>query len=80
MSDEFRKVKTSELYESIDAVGGQKSAESINQPSTSGVKKSPVKSTSFAGVLVNNKQVCYNHLFNCLKLYIINNLCLFIER
>lgn len=57
MADEFRKVKTSELYESIDSVGGHKNAEGINQPSTSGVKKSPVKSTSFAGVLVNNKQV-----------------------
>lgn len=56
--DEFRRVKASEHYESIDAVGGQQVSEaSSNQPSTSGVKQSPVKSASFAGVLVNNKQV-----------------------
>jgi len=55
--DEFRKVKTLGHYESIGSVGGSKNSD-INQPSTSGKKQSPVKSASFAGVLVSNKQVC----------------------
>lgn len=57
MTDEFRKVKSSEHYESIDSVGVQKNSVPTNQPSTSNVKQSPVKSASFSGVLVNNKQV-----------------------
>lgn len=59
--DEFRKVKASEHYESIDSVGGLKNTEDINQPSTSGVRQSPVKSASSVGVLVNNKQVVTIH-------------------
>lgn len=55
--DEFRKVKTSENYESIDSIGKSKNLEDINQPSTSGVKRLPVKSASFSGLLVNNNQV-----------------------
>lgn len=57
MIDEFCRVKASEHYESIDSVIGQKNSETIHQPSTSGVKQSPVKAASFAGVLVNNRQV-----------------------
>jgi len=58
--DEFRRVKSSAHYESISSVGGQHISEATtNQPSTSGVKQSPVKSAaSVSGVLVNNKQVC----------------------
>lgn len=55
--DEFRNVKTSENYKTIDSVCKSNILEDINRPSTSGVKRSPVKSASFAGVLVNNKQV-----------------------
>jgi len=56
--EEFRRVKASEHYESINSVGGQHNLETtINEPSTSGVKQSPVKSASVSGVLVNNKQV-----------------------
>jgi len=56
--DEFRRVKASEHYESINSVGVQHNSEAaINQPSTSGVKQSPVKAASASGVLVNNKQV-----------------------
>lgn len=61
-------MKTSEHYKSIDSVGGQKNSEDINQPSTSSVQKSPVKSTSFSGVLVNNKQVYDYHLLNYFKI------------
>jgi hypothetical protein len=56
MIDEFCKVKASEHYESINSVG-QNNLETIYQPSTSGVKQSPVKAASFTGVLVNNRQV-----------------------
>lgn len=57
--DEFRKVKESEHYETINSVGKHNnvSEATTNQPSTSGSKQSPVKSASFSGVLVNNKQV-----------------------
>lgn len=65
--DEFRKVKTSENYQSIDSIGKSKISEDINQPSTSGVIRSPVKSASFAGVLVNNKQVFFLFMPNMLK-------------
>lgn len=73
--DEFRKVKTSEHYESIDSVGGLKNTEVTNQPSTSGVNQSPTKSASSVGVLVNNKQVNKN-LLSILDI----NLFLLIER
>jgi len=55
-ADEFSKAKTSEHYESIESVGRLKNSEATNQPSTSGIVKSPIKNASFAGVLVNNKQ------------------------
>jgi len=57
VTDEFSKAKTSEHYESIESVGRLKNSEATNQPSTSGIVKSPIKNASFAGVLVNNKQV-----------------------
>lgn len=57
MIDEFHRVKASEHYEPINPVVGQKNSEIIHQPSTSNVKQSPVKAASFAGVLVNNRQV-----------------------
>jgi len=57
--DEFRRVKASEHYESINSVGGQHISEATsNRPSTSSANQSPVKSNaSVSGVLVNNKQV-----------------------
>lgn len=59
LTDEFRRVKASEHYESINSVGGQHISEATsNQPSTSSAKQSPVKSNaSVSGVLVSNKQV-----------------------
>jgi len=59
VTDEFRKVKESEHYETINSVGKHNnvSESTTNQPSTSGTKQSPVKPASFSGVLVNNKQV-----------------------
>lgn len=63
MIDEFQKVKTLGNYESIDSVGESKNSDVRNQPSTSGIKQLPVKSASFVGVLVNNKQVFIKLLF-----------------
>jgi len=62
--DEFRRVKASENYETINSVGGQHISEATsNQPSTSSANQSPVKSNaSVSGVLVNNKQV-YSYFF-----------------
>uniref|UniRef100_A0A2S2N6H8 DNA excision repair protein ERCC-1 n=1 Tax=Schizaphis graminum TaxID=13262 RepID=A0A2S2N6H8_SCHGA len=57
-ADEFRRVKASEHYETINSVGEHHnvSEATTNQPSTSSAKQSPMKSASFSGVLVNNKQ------------------------
>jgi hypothetical protein len=62
--DEFRRVKASEHYETINSVGEHHnvSEATTNQPSTSSAKQSPMKSASFSGVLVNNKQV-YSYYF-----------------
>lgn len=82
MIDEFRRVKASEHYESINSVGGQHISEATsNQPSTSSVKQSPVKSNaSVSGVLVNNKQVHSYFLVNRFKILLNINLYLLIER
>lgn len=75
--EEFRKVKTSEHYKTINSVCGQDNSTAVNQPSTSsnqpstssnqpstsGVKQSPVKSGNSSSILVNPKQVCIYCLF-----------------
>ncbi|XP_050525857.1 DNA excision repair protein ERCC-1 [Daktulosphaira vitifoliae] len=58
-ANEFLQTKSSEHYKTIDSVSSQpvKNAININQPSTSGHKQSPIKSSSSsAAILVNIKQ------------------------
>ncbi|XP_050425345.1 DNA excision repair protein ERCC-1 isoform X2 [Adelges cooleyi] len=56
-ADEFHKAKASEHYKPIESISSNKNATTTaNLPSTSATKQSPVKASSSAAVLVNNKQ------------------------